>query len=187
MCDDQLENNRQLEFIIKQLHSGQVRPLLLSSSRSYILWLSFTITIPSLSLYNSEGDETSRKNGAGEATARDGADSYVKKADDEFDEEEQDGVEPDLDLNKVVRTEAGESSGERLLIGKFYASSRPPTADGAASGLSNGSRAGSARGGWLMNACAACDAPPMRPVTPVKRSSLLLHLYRARLRRWTQT
>ena len=87
MRADQSENNRQLEFIIKQLHSGQFRPLLLSSSRSYFLWLSFTITIPSLSLYNSERDETARKNVAGEAAARDGADSDIKIADDEFDDE----------------------------------------------------------------------------------------------------
>ena len=166
---DQPENNHQLEFIIKQLHSGQLRPLLLSSSCSYFLWLSFTITIPSLSLYNSEGEETARKNGAGEATARDGADSDVEKADDEFDDEEQDGVEPDLDLNEVVRTEAGERSGERLLIGEFYAPSRPPTAGGAAGGLLNGSRAGSARGNGLMNAGAAGDAPLMLPVTPDAR------------------
>ena len=193
MRADQPENNRQLEFIIKQLHSGQFRPLLLNSSRSYFLWLSFTMTIPSLSLYNSEGDETARKNGAAEATARDGADSDVVMAEDEFDDEELDGVEPDFYLNEVVRTEAG----ERLLLGKFYAPSRPPTAGGAAGGLSNGSRAGSARGGGLMNAGAAGDAPLMRPVTSgarraaaetsVRRSLLLLHLFRARLRRWTQT
>ena len=48
-------------------------------------------------------------------------------ADDEFDDNKQDGVEPDLDLNEVVRTEAG----ERLLLGEFYAPSRPPTAGGA--------------------------------------------------------
>ena len=59
-------------------------------------------------------------------------------ADDKFDDEEQDGVEPDLDLNEVVSTE-GERSGERLLLGEFYAPSRPPTAGGAAGGLSNGS------------------------------------------------
>ena len=88
---------------------------------------------------------------------------------DEFDDEEQNGVEPDLDLNEVVRTEAGERSGERLLLGEFYTPSRPPTADGAAAGLSNGSRAGSARGGGLMNAGAAGDAPLMRPVTPGAR------------------
>ena len=105
------------KFIIKQLHSGQLRPLLLSSLRSYFLWLSFTITIQSLSLYNSEGDETARQNNAGEATARDGADSDVEKADDEFDDEEQDGVEPDIDLNEIMRTEASERSSERLLIG----------------------------------------------------------------------
>ena len=128
MRADQPENNRQLEFIIKLLHSGQLCPLLLSSSRLYFLWLSLTITIPSLSLYNSEGDETVRKNGAGEATARDGADSDVEMAYDEFDDEEQDGVEPEFDLNEVVRTEAGERSDKRLLIGEFYAPSRPPTA-----------------------------------------------------------
>ena len=89
MRADQPENNRQLEFIIQQLHSGQLRPLLLNSSRFYFLWLSFTITIPSLSLYNSEGDETARKNGAGEATARNGADSDVELADDEFDDDAQ--------------------------------------------------------------------------------------------------
>ena len=72
-------------------------------------------------------------------------------------------MEPDL--NEVVRTEAGERSGERLLLGEFYAPSRPPTAGGTAGGLSNGSRAGSARGGGLMNAGAASDAPLMRPVT----------------------
>ena len=55
-------------------------------------------------------------------------------AEDEFDDEEQDGVEPDLDFNEVVRTEAG----ERLLLGEFYAPSRSPTAGGAAGGLSNG-------------------------------------------------
>ena len=112
MRADQPENNRQFEFTIKQLHTGQLHLLLLSSSRSYFLWLSFTITIPSHSLYNSEGDETVRKNGAGEATAHDGADSDVEKANDEFDDEEQDGVEPELDLNEVVRTEAGERSGD---------------------------------------------------------------------------
>ena len=74
-------------------------------------------------------------------------------------------MEPDLDLNKVVRTEAGKRSGERLLLGKFYAPSRPPTAGGAAGGLSNGSRAGSARGGGLMNVGAVGDAPLMLPVT----------------------
>ena len=98
----------------------------------------YSIIIPSLSLYYSEGEETARKNSAGKATARDGADSDVEMADDEFDDEKQDGVEPDLDLNKVVRTEAGERSGERLLIGEFYAPSRPPIAGGAAGGLSNG-------------------------------------------------
>ena len=41
-------------------------------------------------------------------------------ADDEFDDEEQDGVEPDLDFNEVVRTVAGERSGERLMLGEFY-------------------------------------------------------------------
>ena len=90
-------------------------------------------------------------------------------ADDEFDDEEQDGVEPDLDLNKVVRIEAGERSGERLLPGEFYAPLRPPTAGGAAGGLSNGSRAISARGGGLMNAGVAGDSPLMRPVTPGAR------------------
>ena len=88
---------------------------------------------------------------------------------DEFDDDEQDRVEPDLDLNEVVRTEAGERSGERLLIGEFYAPSRPPTAGGAAGGLSNGSRAGSARSGGVMNAGAAGDALLMRPVTPGAR------------------
>ena len=101
----QPENNRQLEFIIKQLHSGQLLPLLLSSSRSYFLWL--TINIPSLSIYNSEGGETARKNVAGEATSREGANSDVERADEEFDDEEQDGVEPKFDLNDMVRTEAG--------------------------------------------------------------------------------
>ena len=115
MRADQPENNRQLEFIIELLHSGQLRPLLLSSSRSYFLWLSFIITIPSLSLYNSERDETVRKNGAGEGTARDGADSNVEMVDDELDDEEQDGVELDLDLNEVVSNEAS----ERLLLGKY--------------------------------------------------------------------
>ena len=90
-------------------------------------------------------------------------------ADDEFNDEEQDGVEPDLDLNEVVRTEAGERSCERLLIGEFYTPSRPPTAGGAAGGRFNGSRAGSARDGGLMNAGAAGDAPLMRPVTPGTR------------------
>ena len=102
--------------------------------------------IPSLPLYKSEGEETARKNGANEATARNGADSDVDMADDVFDVGEQDGVEPDLDLNEVVRTEAGDRSGERLLLGEFYAPSRPPTAGGAAGGLSNSSRANSARG-----------------------------------------
>ena len=37
MRADKPENNRQIEFIIKQLHSGQLRPLLLSSSRFYFL------------------------------------------------------------------------------------------------------------------------------------------------------
>ena len=78
-------------------------------------------------------------------------------------------MEQDLDLNEVVRSEAGERSGERLLLGEFYAPSRPPTAGGASGGLSNGSRAGSARGGGLMNAGAAGDAPLMRPVTPNAR------------------
>ena len=118
---------------------------------------------------------------------RDCADSDVGMADDEFDDEEQDGVEPDLDFNEVVRTEAGERSGERLLFGEFYAPSRPPTAGGAANGLSSGSRAGSARGCGLMNAGAAGDAPLMRPVTPDRRSQLLLHMFLARIRRWTQT
>ena len=90
-------------------------------------------------------------------------------ADDEFDDEEQDGVEPDLDLNEAVRTEAGERSGERLLLGEFYAPSRPPTAGGTSGGLPNGSRAGSARGGGLVNAGAVGDAPLMRPVTPSAR------------------
>ena len=85
--------------------------------------------------------------------------------DDEFDYEEQDGVEPDLDLNEVVRNEAGERSGERLLLGEFYVPSRPPTAGG----VSNGSRAGSARGSGVMNAGAAGDTPLMRPVTPGAR------------------
>ena len=97
------------------------------------------------------------------ATALDGADSDVEMADDELTDEEQDGVEPDLDFNEVVHTEAGERSGERLLLGEFYAPLRPPTAGGAAGGLSSGSCAGSARGGGLMNAGAAGDAPLMRP------------------------
>ena len=80
-------------------------------------------------------------------------------------------MEPDLDLNEVVRTETGKRSGERLLIGEFYAPSRPPTASGAAGGLSNGSRAGSARGGGPMNAGAAGDAPLMLPVTPARRAA----------------
>ena len=58
---DQPENNRQLEFIIKQLHSSQFRPLLLSSLRSYFLWLSFTITIASLSLYIIRGRQDCAK------------------------------------------------------------------------------------------------------------------------------
>ena len=37
MRADEPENNRQLEFIIKELHFGLLRPLLLSSSRSYFL------------------------------------------------------------------------------------------------------------------------------------------------------
>ena len=89
-------------------------------------------------------------------------------ADDEFDDE-QDGVEPDLDLNEVVRIEAGEGSGERLLLGEFYMLSRPPTAGGAAGALSNGSRDGSARSGGLMNAGAAGDLPLMQLVTPGAR------------------
>ena len=52
---------------------------------------------------------------------RDGTESDVKMADDEFDDEEQDGVEPDFDLNEVVRNEAGERFGERLLLDAFYA------------------------------------------------------------------
>ena len=90
-------------------------------------------------------------------------------ADDEFDNEEQDGVKPDLDLNKLVRTTAGQRFGERLLLGEFYAPSRPPTAGNAAGGLSNGSRPRNARGGGLMNAGAPGDAPLMRPVTPGAR------------------
>ena len=137
MRAEQPENNRQLEFIIKQLHSSQFCPLILKSSRSYFLWLSLTITISSLSLYNSERYETARKNGFCEATARDGADSDVKLTDDEFDDEVQNCVEHELDLNEVVRTEAGERSNERLLLGEFYAPSRPPKAGGVAGGLSN--------------------------------------------------
>ena len=68
---------------------------------------------------------------------RDGADSNVEMANDEFDDGEQDDVEPDLDFNEVVRTEAGERSDERFLLGEFYAPSRPPTAGCAAGGLSN--------------------------------------------------
>ena len=91
-------------------------------------------------------------------------------ADDEFDDEEQDGVKPDMDLDEVVLTggrndETGERSGKRLMLGEFYAPSRPPTEHGAAGGLSSGSRAGSDRGGGLMKAGAAGDAPLMRPVT----------------------
>ena len=74
-------------------------------------------------------------------------------------------MEPDVDLNKVVRTEAGERTGERLLTGEFYAPSRPPTAGGAAGGLWNGPRANSERDGGLINAGAAGDAPLMQPVT----------------------
>ena len=37
MRADQPENYRQLELIIKELHSGQLRPRLLSSARSYFL------------------------------------------------------------------------------------------------------------------------------------------------------
>ena len=69
----------------------------------------------------------------------------------------------------MVRIEAGERSGERLLIGEFFAPSRPPTAGNAAGGLSNGLRAGSACGNGLMNAGAARDALLMRPVTPGAR------------------
>ena len=86
-------------------------------------------------------------------------------ADNEFDDEEQNGVELDLDLNQVVRTEAGEHSGERLLLGEFYAPSRPPTASCAAGGLSSNSHADSALGVWLINASSAGDAPLMRPLT----------------------
>ena len=90
-------------------------------------------------------------------------------ADDEFYDEEQDGVEPDLDLNEVMRIEAGERSGERLLLGEFYAPSRPPIAGIAAGGLSNGSRTGSARVCGLVNTGVAGDALLMRPVTPGAR------------------
>ena len=68
-------------------------------------------------------------------TARDGADWDAEMADDEFDDEEQDGVEREFDLNKVMRTEADKRSGERLLLREFYAPSRPPTAGGAVVGF----------------------------------------------------
>ena len=60
---------------------------------------------------------TALTNGANEATARDKTDPDVEITDDEFDDKEQDGVEPDLDFNKVVLTEAGERSSERRLLG----------------------------------------------------------------------
>ena len=189
MRADQPENNRKLEFTIKQLHSGQLRPLLLSSSRSYF----HSLLRFHRSHYTTQRGTRPRKNGTGEATACDGADSDVEMADDE----EQYGMEPDLDLNKVVRTEAGERSGERLLLGEFYAPSRPPTAGGTAGGLSNGSRAGSARGGGLINAGAAGDALLMRPLTPSARHAAAETFHKEepvaaafdppRLRRWTQT
>ena len=56
-------------------------------------------------------------------------------ANDEFDDKKQDTMEPDLDLNEVVRTEASERFGVRFLLGEFYAPLLPPTAGGAAGGL----------------------------------------------------
>ena len=178
MQAEQPENNCQLEFIIKQLHSSQFRPLILKSSRSYFLWLSFTITILSLSLYNSKRYETARKNGFCEATARDGADSDVEMTDDEFEHEVHNCVEHDLDLNEVLRIEAGERSGERLLLGEFYAPSQPPKAGGVAGGLSNVWRAGSARDGGVMNAGAAGDTPLMLPMSTDARRAAAENCYK---------
>ena len=78
-------------------------------------------------------------------------------------------MEPHLDLNEVVRTLTSERSGKRLLLGEFYAPSRPQTVGSAIGRLSSGSCASSARGGGLMDAGAAADAPLMRPVTPGAR------------------
>ena len=109
-----------------------------------------------------------RNNNAGEATARDGANSHVEEANDEFDDEEQDGVESDLDLNKMVRTEAGERSCERLLIGKFYGPRRRRLQAVLLVGFQM-DRALAWRGGGLMNAGAAGEAPRMLSVTPGAR------------------